>query len=161
MKTMKKALFLSIFLSLNWFSFAQKAEEKELEIIIENLFENVFSILDSTKIDTYLTDDFILYEDGEIWNKDSIQNMVRQMTEQFNSEDNKKYTFKRTNQFKFAKSHIEGNSGWIYYENFADFTMDGNSIAKMHWLESAHFIRTGKGWKISFLHSSPVKEEDN
>ncbi len=156
---MKKVIILTM-LCFSTFSFAQSPDEKELKNIVENLFEVVFSELDSTKINTYLTDDFLLFEDGEIWNNDTIRNMVTELTNQFNSDENKNHSFKRINSFKFIKSESDGKMATIYYENFADFQMDGTTIAKMHWLESATFRKTKDGWKMIFLHSSPVKEKN-
>ncbi len=157
---MKKLIILT-FLCFSTISFSQSPEEKELKSIVENLFEDIFSNLNSSKINQHLTDDFMLFENGEIWNNDSIRNMVTELTNQFNSTENKKHIFKRINSFKFIKSESDGKMATIYYENFADFQMNGNSIAKMHWLESAVFRKTKDGWKMSFLHSSPVEEKKN
>lgn len=138
---------------------AQTKEEEELKNLISSFFNEVFSNLETEKIPEYLTPDFVLFEDGEIWDYDKSIDIVRQIKEQFNSEENKNHTFRRINSFQFMKAEIDGNTGWIYYENFADFTMDGTSISKMHWLESAVCIKTAEGWKIRFLHSTPVKEK--
>ncbi len=157
---MKKFLFI-LSLSVCTIVFSQSNEETQFQSIVENLFQQVFSDLETEKIQHYLTDDFLLFEDGEIWNTDSIRIYTERLKKQFNNEENKINTFKRTNSFKFIKSESDAQSGTIYYENFADFTMNGTSIAKMHWLESAVFRKTKDGWKISFLHSSPVKEDKN
>ncbi len=157
---MKKFLFI-LSVSVCTIVFSQSNEETQFQSIVENLFQQVFSDLETDKIPDYLTDDFLLFENGEIWNTDSIRIYTEQLKKQFNNEENKMNSFKRTNSFKFIKSESDAQSGTIYYENFADFTMNGTSIAKMHWLESAVFRKTKDGWKISFLHSSPVKEDKN
>ncbi len=155
---MKKYLGIIYFLTAG-ISLSQSREDKIFESLVENSFQEIWSNLNTGKIATYYTDDFVLFEDGEIQNIDSVYAIINNLSEQFNSEENKNHKFERTNQFKFIKSHVEEDSGWIYYENFADFTMDGTSISKMHWLESAICIKTADGWKIRFLHSSPVKEK--
>src|SRR5690606_38926933 len=157
-KIMKKILLLFI---LPWgiFLSAQTTEEKELENLITSFFNDIFSELETEKIPQYLTPDFVLFEDGEIWDYKTSVEMANQLKAQFNSEENKKHSFRRINSFQFLKTEMEGNTGWIYYENFADFTMDGTSISKMHWLESAFCTKTAEGWKIRFLHSTPVKEK--
>ena len=144
---------LSILLS------AQTKEEQELENLIISFFNDIFTELETEKIPQYLTPDFVLFEDGEIWDYNKSLEMAGQLKEQFNSEENKKHIFRRINSFQFLKTEMDGNTAWIYYENFADFTMDGTSISKMHWLESAVCTKTAEGWKIRFLHSSPVKEK--
>ncbi|MBA5630210.1 nuclear transport factor 2 family protein [Moheibacter lacus] len=140
---------------------AQTSEEKALENLIETFFNSIFSDLKTERIPEFLTEDFVLFEDGENWNYEKTVQVAHQLKEQFTSEENKKNTFQRINSFQFIHSEIDGNTGWIYYENFADFTMDGASISKMHWLESAVCVKTADGWKIRFLHSSPVKKKTN
>lgn len=152
--------FIATFLFLSGsFAFAQNADEKEFQRMIKNLFQEVFSDLDSTRIDQYLTKEFILFEDGEVFNNDSVKLVINNLIQQFNSDENKNRKFKRINSFEFLNAHSDGNSGWIYYRNFAEFKMDGTTIARMHWLESANFIKTKDGWRIAFLHSTIVKEK--
>ena len=154
---MKNYLFL-LLISIGTLGFGQ-SQEKELEALVQNFFEEVFSNLNVEKLDDYVTPDFMLFEDGEIWEKPKVASVVQQLKDQFNSEENKKNTFKRINSFKFIRSKIDGNTAWVYYENFADFTMNGASISKMHWLESVNFTKTPQGWKMSFMHSTIVKEK--
>lgn len=154
---MKKLLTALLFLNGS-FIFAQKAVNKEYFQIIENMFQEVFSNLDSTRLENYVTPDFILFEDGQVYNNDSVRIIIKNLIIQFKSEENKDKKFERINSFEFLGSHSDENSGWIYYRNFADFKMDGVSIAKLHWLESANFIQTNQGWRISFLHSTIAKE---
>ena len=154
---MKKSIaLLSIFLGS--LLFAQNSNEATFQKIVENSFQEVWSDLDETKINNYYSDDFMLFEDGEILNLDSVKNYVQSSKQMFNSEENKAHQFERINRFEFLKSGSEGNLGWITYHNYAEFKMNGNVISTMHWLESANFVQTKDGWKMIFLHSTPFKE---
>ena len=154
-----KNLILCLFLLSGSFLLAQTNHEKEFQETIENFFQEVFSELDSTRLEKYVTKDFVLFEDGEIYNNDSVKIMIKNLIHQFSSEENKGKKLERINSFEFLGADSDQNSGRIYYRNFAEFKMDGTKIAQLHWLESANFIRTDEGWKIAFLHSTLVKDK--
>lgn len=155
-----RGLAILSFVLLSSYLYPQSGADSEFKKIVENSFQEVMSDLDENEIRKYYTDDFVLFEGGEIFNLDSLRNYVVNSREMFSSEENKKHKFERINKFEFLKSGSEGGLGWIAYHNYAEFKMDGNTISKIHWLESATFVRTEDGWKISFLHSTPYKEEN-
>lgn len=141
-------------------SFAQSANETEFKKLIENSFQEIWSNLDESKISKFYTEDFLLLEDGEIWNNDSVKIAINDIKSRFGSDENKANKFERINRFEFVKSKSEGNIGWIAYHNYADMLMNGTNIAKIHWIESATFIKEKNGWRIQSLHSTLVKEKD-
>lgn len=140
-------------------SFAQSANEAEFKKLVENSFKEIWSNLDESKISKYYTEDFILLEDGEVWNNDSVKIAVNDIKSRFESEENKMHKFERINRFEFLKSHSDTNSGWIAYHNYADIKMNETSIAKIHWIETAMFIKDKNGWRIQALHSTTFKEK--
>lgn len=140
---------------------AQSGAEPEFKKIVEDSFQKIWSGLSTEEIKNYYTDDFILFEDGEIWNIDSVQSAVQSIKLRFESPENKSHKFERVNKFEFLKSYTDENSGWIAYHNHADILMNGTSIAKLHWIETATFIKTNKGWMMNSLHSTIFKEEKN
>jgi len=156
-----KSRILLVIVFVSSFLYSQSDTENELQKIVENSFQEIWSDLDENKIPDYYASDFILFEDGEIYNRDSVRNYILNSKVMFSLEENKKHQFERINRFEFIKSGVEGNLGWIAYHNYAEFKMDGNVISNMHWLESATFIKTKDGWKMNFLHSTPFKEEQN
>ena len=145
-----------ILLLFSTLALTQTQEEKKVQTTIETMFQNVFSDLDSSKTSLYFTDDFVLFEDGEISNGNAIEQMVLNLKKQFNDQENK--DFKRTNTFDFLKTTVNGNSAWIYYKNSAVFTLNGIEIAHIDWLESAYLRKENTEWKIQFLHSTVAKE---
>jgi hypothetical protein len=154
---MKKFAFIFL-ICFTQTAFAQNNNKVELEKTIENSFQEIWSELDETQIGKFYTTDFTLFEDGQIYNIDSVRNVITGQKQQFGSDENKMHKFGRNNRFEFIESSADGNTGWISYRNFAEFTMDGTPIANVQWLESAILIRTEEGWKIRFLHSTMVKD---
>lgn len=137
--------------------FAQTADEKEIHRNIESMFQIIFSDLDETKIPNYFTSDVQIYENGEIYNFDSIQTFIINQKNMFNSEENKNNQFNRLNKLEFLSTKIKGNQAFVGFYNSATFTMNEMEIAKMKWLESAILLKTNEGWKIEFLHSTEIK----
>ncbi len=157
---MKNTVTILILLlgSILW---AQSANEAEFKKIVENSFQEIWSNMDESTISKYYTEDFLLLEDGEIWNNDSVKVAIKDIKSRFDSSENKAHKFERINKFEFIKSYSDTNSGWIAYHNYADILMNGNSIAKIHWIETAIFIKEKNGWRMNSLHSTPFKEKEN
>lgn len=69
--------FLLLFISS--LSFAQNQKEAEILILkklVEVSFQDILTDFKSEKIADYYTEDFILIENGEIWNNDSVRNYL-------------------------------------------------------------------------------------
>src|SRR5690606_22220453 len=108
----------------------------------------------------YFTDDLILFEDGEIYNSETVGQMVRTMKKQFDDEAAKGHKLERNNKFEFIKTLTNGDSAQVYYKNSAEFLYDGLPIMKFDWLESASLIKSDGSWKINFLHSTLIKNKE-
>ncbi|HOD10586.1 MAG TPA: hypothetical protein PKH91_07565, partial [Flavobacterium sp.] len=157
LKTIKmkrlNAIFLMLFFTTLSFGQVQNETDKTLiENLIIKSFDEIWSKLNSKNIDQYYTKDFLLLENGEVWNNDSIANYL----------DNailKKPNPKRINTIKIIEIKVANKMAWVAYHNYATFTIDNKIIRKAHWLESATAILTENGWKLEMLHSSPIKNE--
>lgn len=136
-------------------SFGQHAiEDDKLRIrnlIIES-FDEIWSALDSKNIDKYYTKDFLLLENGEVWNNDSISNYLDKAVL-------KKTIPNRVNSIELIEVKVSNGMAWIAYQNRATFSLENKIIRKAHWLESATAILTENGWKLQMLHSTPTKNE--
>lgn len=134
-------------------SFGQVSNETDKtlikKLVIES-FDEIWSKLNSKNIDKYYTKDFLLLENGEVWNNDSITNYL----------DNallRKPNPKRTNTIEIIEIKIANRTAWIAYQNYATFSIDNKIIREAHWLESATAILTDNGWKLEMLHSTRTK----
>ncbi|MGB3587709.1 MAG: DUF4440 domain-containing protein [Tunicatimonas sp.] len=128
--------------------------EKEIQIaknLIQGAFDDLWAGVDSTKISNYHTDDFIILEQGEIWDNDRIKTYMRQ---QLTNADRAK----RTNRMEYISIDKYGESMQIAYYNFAEFTRADTLVGKARWLESALAVATKDGWKLKMMHSTRANE---
>ena len=136
-------------------SFGQRAirnEKSEIKELIIKSFDEIWSKLNSEKIDRYYTKDFLLLENGEVWNNDSISKYL----------DNailKKPIPNRVNSIEFIEVKVLKGMAWVAYKNRAIFSVENKIIRKAYWLESATAILTENGWKLEMLHSTRMENE--
>jgi hypothetical protein len=152
---MKKLNTLILMICFTTLSFGQSSittDERLIKELIIESFDEIWSKLNSKNIDKYYTADFLLLENGEVWNNDSISNYL----------DNaalKKPIPNRVNSIEFIEVKILKGLAWVAYKNQAVFTLENKIIRKAQWLESATAILTQNGWKLEMLHSTRTKNE--
>jgi len=133
----------------------QKAEqqlitEEEIQIakdLIQGSFDDLWAGVDSTKISKYHTDDFIILEQGEIWDNDRIKEYMRKQLARADRPQ-------RTNRMEYISIDKYGESIQIAYYNFAEFTQADTLVSEAKWLESALAVSTKDGWKLKMMHST-------
>jgi len=129
-----------------------KSENKELvKALVINSFEDILSDLNTENMSKYYTKDFLLLEDGMLWNNDTLVNILNRVR-------TSKTIPKRTNNLEFIAIKIADSTAWVAYQNYATFTVGDSIVRKVHWLESAHAILTKEGWRLEMLHSTPVRK---
>ena len=102
--------------------------------------------MDLNKMNDVTTSDFILYEDGKVWNNDSLMDFLNTFPK-FTAD----YTF---DNFKIDVDNVSGN---MYYFNHCDFTLNDTTKLTFNWIESATFKKIDGRWKMNFLHSTVRK----
>lgn len=139
-----------IVLSIN-FSVAQtSSEEEKIKVLITESFDKIFSAKELSAVSDYYTDDFLLLEQGEVWNMAKIHRTLQMM---------KNDTAKRINSFDFIKVEVTGNSAWVAYHNTAKIIRNGKEIY-VYWLESATAVKTKDGWRLNMLHSTRKQQKE-
>lgn len=118
--------------------------------VVIDLFQG-FSDLNLEKIKSHCTNDFLLFENGAIWNADSLAPGINRRK---GSPD-----FRRINKFDFIKTEITGKTAWTSYYNQAEITSAGKTF-RVRWLESAFLVKEKKTWKMKFLHSTVVERNN-
>lgn len=146
---MKQMKFMSIAL-LNLLLFSSCEEKKTdnpelLQSVLVEYFEGI-EAKDFKKMQGLTTDDFKIYEDGVIYNNDSIFNIIKGF---------QNFTVAYT--FDNLQINVDHHSGNIHYFNHADFVFNDTSEVEMDWLESATFKKIDGKWKMDFLHSTARK----
>jgi ketosteroid isomerase-like protein len=143
-----KYLLLAIILVSSYVTFSQASEAAKIHNVIRTVFDGLAE-RDVRKIFDNCTEDIVILEHGELWNTDSIT---------VNLDRIKNLDFKRNNFLEFIKTEVNGNTGWVYYNNRAEITVNGR-LQKIAWLESAVLVKKGEAWKLKLLHSTVVNHD--
>ena len=115
-------------------------------LAIENAVHSFFiaiSKYDYQGLRDQCTPDFILIEQGQWWNTDSLTNVMKGL------EGKATISYSMDN----ITSKVEGSVGWVVYKNHGTMTM-GNKQTRLDWTESAILRNDGGAWKMLLLHSS-------
>ena len=142
---MKINICLLLVSTLILFSCQEKKKLDNPEILKKVLLEYFDGIKekDLNKMNKVTTRDFVLFEDGKVWNNDSMINMLNGMP-----------PYKATFAFDNFNTNIDVDNASIYYFNHMDLTMNDTLEVKYDWIESASFKKIDGEWKINFLHST-------
>lgn len=126
----------------------ESSEQTKVNQAVAGLFDGI-AALDMKIIGRHITADFLLLEDGAVWNTDTLAKELNPL---------KSVSFSRTNRLDFIRTEVSGSSAWVAYNNAADMVVNGQKIS-IRWLESAFLVKQGKEWKIRLLHSTVLRPE--
>ena len=126
-------------------------ETQAAKDLIQGAFDDLWGGVDSTKILDYHTEDFIILEQGEIWDNNRIKEYMRSQLERPDRP-------KRLNMMDYISIEKYGNSIQIAYFNDAEFTQQDSVVGNARWLESALAIETEEGWRLKMMHSTRVRK---
>jgi Domain of unknown function (DUF4440) len=113
-----------------------------LKKVLISYFEGIEN-KDFAKMKAVTTDDFILYEDGAIWNNDSAF---------MNIKAHLPFTLKY--KFDNFKINVDNKSGDVTYLNHADFVFNNTKTRSFDWIESATHRKNDGVWKMNFLQAT-------
>lgn len=130
---------------------AQKhsSDEEKIHKVLNGFFEG-FSELNIDKVKPYCASNFVLLEDGSVWNIDTLA------TKFIKTRDNVR-DFRRVNSISLLDTKTNKNMAWTYYNNQATIQHNGKAIT-VNWLESAVLNKVDNDWKIVLLHSTFVNK---
>jgi ketosteroid isomerase-like protein len=145
-----KLSYVFVFAFLSHTAFAQYSkEELDVQKQVIDLFE-ALSNRDAQGLKKLCTADVRFYEYGEAWPVDTLINLA--ITKNTASD------FKRTNQFDFVDTTIQGNTAWTTYNLQSDITKNGQ-VVSVYWMETVILIQEEKKWKIKVLHSTRLQRD--
>ena len=101
---------------------------------------------DLAKFHAVVAPGFYLYDAGARFDGDTIMTLIKA-----EHAKGRKYKWNVTE----PDVHVVGDTAWIAYVNKGAVT-DASVTTDEQWLESAFLERSGGGWKIVFMHSTPV-----
>lgn len=125
----------------------EAAVKDSVKYLVQGVFDDVWAGLDSTAIERYHTDDFIILEHGEVWTNDTIKKYIRGALERGSD-------LKRINRMEYIDMKIVPGMAYASYDNYADFVRNDSIILKRRWLESVTAIPTADGWRLNTMHST-------
>lgn len=106
---------------------------------------------DFAKFHSVTTPDFYLFEGGIRFAGESIMQLTRQK-----HAEGIRYEWNVTEPDVHIYGSLAGDkTAWIAYVNQGSFTDSSGTVPKK-WLESAFLEKHADGWKIVFMHSTPV-----
>ncbi|HMG88899.1 MAG TPA: nuclear transport factor 2 family protein [Chryseolinea sp.] len=144
---MKTKTFLLAVMPLLLISCQPAKDDPEiLKGVLVAYFDGVAS-KDLKQLNDVTTSDFILFEDGKIWNNDSLATTLNKYYKKFSAE----FTF------DYVNVSIDHESGHITYYNHCDCIVNDTSKMSFNWIENATFKKVDGKWKMNFLHSSIKK----
>lgn len=135
-------------------STTESITEEEIQVakdLIQGSFDDLWAGVDSTKIKDYHTNDFIILEQGDIWDNDRIKQYMRSQLERPDRPV-------RTNRMDYISINKYGPSIQIAYWNYAEFTQADTLVDKASWLESALAVKTEDGWRLKMMHSTRARK---
>ena len=118
---------------------------EKLQAVLTHYFDGI-KARDFQKMKDVTTTDFVLYEDGKVFNNDSLINMLTSFGE-----------FKGEFKFDILKTNVDNATGNMYYYNTGQFTFNDTTQVTYNWIESAAFRKVDDEWKLEFLHSTVRK----
>lgn len=143
---MKKAVLLLMIigvLTLNSCQTKKQTDDPEkLKAVLMEYFDAI-KAKDLQKMKDLCTTDYVLFENGKVFNNDSLFNLISRMPDA-------KIAYKFDN-FKIS---VDNHTGHIRYYNYGDFIINDTIHMNMNWIESAALRKIDDAWKLEFLHST-------
>ena len=124
---------------------AETDDPENLKIVLTEYFNGI-KTKDFQKMKDLTTNDFVLFEDGKVFNNDSLFKMINSFPQ---------YTVEYT--FDNMTINVDNKTGNMRYSNRGEFVMMDTMRMTYNWLESATFKKVDDTWKLEFLHSTVSK----
>lgn len=146
MNTMRVLIILLFLGTIGSCNQEKKTDSPELlKKVLSDYFDGIKN-KDLDKLNSVTTDDFILFEDGKVWNNDSLINFANSFG-----------SFQGSWTFDYKRINVDQLSGDIVYLNHGNITLNDTTKLIFDWVESATFKKVDGTWKMNLLHSTIKK----
>lgn len=139
-------LFLSV-LTSNIESYCQGKADSIAVVKLLTLDYQTMENFDITGHINNCTSDYLLIENGEVWDLARESRYFR---------ENKHRKISRKNTFNFKKVYTTGGYAYAVYELQSDIFENGK-MTRYLWTESAVFKKANGKWKIALIHSTKIR----
>lgn len=145
---MKNIYFIFVFLLFGCAQNRQQHQEVdrlEAQQVIHDYFGAIVN-KNYDEVKTLSTPDYVLYEDGAVWNNDSLILLLKSMP-------------LASIEYEFRNFNVEPdcNGAFINYLNHGILTLNDSTKMDFNWIESAYVKRVDDELKIDFIHSTVAK----
>jgi hypothetical protein len=124
------------------------ADDESIRQVIADYYDLYFTRLDKDKYRALLTRDYLLLENGEIFDADGdIAAMPK-------AED----AYTRSDAFEFRSVQVHADMAFAVYFLRSTVTEKQQGTRYLEWLESAVLRRTENSWRIAVLHSTRISK---
>jgi hypothetical protein len=123
-------------------------DEAAVKRVISDYYSVFYRELDKQKYRALLTDDYLLLENGEIFDADAD---IAAMPAPGSG-------YQRTDAFRFRTVTIEGDTAWAVYFLTSNVTEGKDGPRTRKWLESAILRRSASTWRVAVLHSTRIEK---
>ena len=126
--------------------------EKEQQAIIEvtqllqDVFDDIWSDKNISRIAVHHTADFLLLEHGEIWDNQTIADWCVRAQQRDQG-------VTRINSFELIDAKLNEDKLWMAYHNNAVLKTD-SLTRNLQWLESVVAVKDNGKWKLELMHST-------
>lgn len=96
---------------------------------------------------TLCAEEYLLVEDGEIWDYERDVAMLAK----------RQKDYKRSDHFEFRHTFLRGDTAYVVYELTSEI-YEGGQTRHRKWLESAVLVRRDGRWQVALLHSTPFRQ---
>ena len=147
----KKIILALLIISLCALEVFAGDDEEAVKQAIKNDYYLYFVKFDKDAYRSILTEDYLLLENGELFDADGDIALMPKPES----------GYKRTDTFDFQYVKIDGDFAYAVYFLKADITDNISGAIHKEWLESIILKRSGDGWKITLLHSTRITKPEN
>jgi hypothetical protein len=126
------------------------SNEETLIMECINSFFDIFCTLEIQKIKEVCCDDFVMVENGEIENCDSLAELIGEIIG----------NYRRINEVSARHFKIKEGIASIVYYNKAQIIQNGY-LVNYNWHESALLVFEQGKWRIRLLHSTVLEKNIN
>jgi hypothetical protein len=122
------------------------ADRESVKQVISDYYDLFYRRLDKEKYRALLTSDYLLLENGEIFDADGdIASMPK-------PEDG----YQRSDAFDFRSVQVHADTAYAVYFLRSNVIEKKEGARNLEWLESAIFRRTDNNWRVAILHSTRI-----
>jgi hypothetical protein len=145
-----KKIYLILFIMAGMLIYACQENKptddpEKLKAIVTGYFDGL-KMKDFEKMKDLTTNDFLLFENGKVFNNDSLIKKISSYSK-----------FIADYEFDNFTINIDKNTGNLRYFNHGEFIINDTIHRAVNWLESATFKKVDNTWKMEFLHSTVRK----